>query len=86
MSKEEKLIERLKSLPLDFTFSEARTILTRLGYEEKQKGKTSGSRLMFIRQKDNHKILLHKPHPGDIMKLYSVKDLLNSLKGNGDIK
>lgn len=86
MSKEEKLIERLKSLPLDFTFSEACTILTRLGYEEKQKGKTSGSRLMFIRQKDNHKILLHKPHPGDIMKLYSVKDLLNSLKGNGDIK
>ena len=86
MSKEEKLIERLKSLPSDFKYSEAKTLLERFGYEEKQKGKTSGSRLLFLREKDKLTVLLHKPHPGDVMKAYSVKDLLNTLKANGDIK
>lgn len=61
MSELEKLKERLKSLPKDFTYNEARSLLTNLGYEEKNKGKTSGSRVKFERQGKND-ILLHKPH------------------------
>lgn len=85
MSTEEKMIERIKSCPSDYSYSEAKALLKRFGYAEKNKGSTSGSRVLFFRERDNKKILLHKPHPSDILKLYAVRQLLNSLKENGDI-
>lgn len=85
MSKEEKMKERLKACPSDYTYTEARALASRLGYVEKNKGNTSGSRVLFYREKDDKKIMLHKPHPGDIMKVYAVKQLLNEFKENGDI-
>lgn len=75
MSRIEKLLERLNKEPKDFKYDEARKILNYYGFQEKNKGKTSGSRVEFKRNSDNLKILLHKPHPGNIMKKYSVKDL-----------
>lgn len=80
----EKLIERLKSLPNDFTFDEIERLLTLFGYKMENKGKTSGSKVMFI-DKQNRKILLHKPHPGNIIKRYALKDVLNKLLRNGNI-
>lgn len=58
MGTKEKLIERLKSLPNDFTFDEIERLLTLFGYKMENKGKTSGSKVMFI-DKQNRKILLH---------------------------
>ena len=86
MSKEEKMIRRLMSCPTDYTYSEAITLAASFGYQERSKGSTSGSRVMLYRADDRRKILLHKPHPGDIMKPYAVKQLLQHLKENGDIK
>ena len=86
MSKEEKMIERLKACPSDYTYSEAKALANRFGYVEKNKGSTSGSRVLFYREKDEKKIMLHKPHPGDIMKGYAVKQLLDKFKENGDSK
>ncbi len=86
MGKEEKMIQRLLSLPSDYTYSEARSLAERFGYMEQQKGSTSGSRVMFFRPDDRRKILLHKPHPGDIMKKYAVKQFLDRLIENGDVK
>ena len=85
MSTEEKMFERLKTCPSDYAYSEAKALAQRFGYAEKNKGSTSGSRVLFYRERDNKKILLHKPHPGDIMRLYAVRQLLNSFKENGDI-
>lgn len=85
MSKEQKLKERIKSLPTDYTFTEAKSLLTHLGFHEYNKGKTSGSRVKFYRECDNKVILLHKPHPGNEMKKYAVKELYLFLKGIGDI-
>ena len=85
MSSEEKMIVRIKSIPKDYTCSEARVLVGRFGYEERTKGKTSGSRVLFFREKDGRKIMLHKPHPGDILKHYAVKQLLEQLIENGDI-
>ena len=65
MSKLEKEIERLKSKPKDFTYDEAKKILNNFGFYENNKGKTSGSRVAFV-NKNNAKIELHKPHPGNI--------------------
>ena len=39
----------------------------------------------LLSRKDGKKIMLHKPHPGDIMKLYTVRQLLNEFMENGDI-
>ncbi len=40
MGKKEKLIEKLKSNPKDFTFEEMETLLTALGFVRFNKGKT----------------------------------------------
>ncbi len=85
MSREEKMISRIKSCPSDYTYSEAIALGSRFGYQKMNKGSTSGSRVMLYRESDHRKILLHKPHPGDIMKSYAVKQLLEQFIENGDI-
>ena len=46
MGTKEKLIERFRSLPTDFTFDEMEKLLGYFGYERSNKGKTSGSRVI----------------------------------------
>lgn len=86
MSKADKAKERLKQRPKDYTYTEARTLLTHLGFKELQKGKTSGSRVKYYREKDQKIMLLHKPHPGDVMDRGAVTDLLNYLTAIGEMK
>lgn len=78
MSKKEKLIARLLERPKDFHYDEAKTLLSYFRFEESNKGKTSGSRVEFIRGKDT--ILLHKPHPTGELKSYQVKQLIDTIK------
>ena len=85
MSKLEKAVSRIKAVPKDYTYSEAKQLLGQLGFIESTKGKTSGSRVKFFRAADNSIILLHKPHPGDIMSPATVRDLLATLKSKGDV-
>jgi hypothetical protein len=47
MSKNEKLVQRLLSLPKDFTWKELVKLLALFGYAELKKGKTGGSRRKF---------------------------------------
>ena len=47
MSTKEKLIERFKRQPKDFTFDELKSMLYGLGFDISNKGKTSGSRVRF---------------------------------------
>lgn len=67
MSRLDKAKERIRSKPKDYTYNEAKSLLMQLGSREYTKGKTSGSRIKFYRELDNKMILLHKPHPGNIM-------------------
>lgn len=85
MSKKEKLIEKLKSKPKDFTYDELKTLLNYLGFFEYNKGKTSGSRVKFL-DKDSVKIELHKPHPNNILKPYQINDIIEVLEKRGVIK
>ena len=78
MGKKEKLIQRLKSRPKDFRFDEAEILLGYLSYSCSNKGKTSGSRVMFTSER-HAAILLHKPHPGNELKGYQVSQLLDIL-------
>lgn len=48
MGQKEKLIERLKAKPKTFTFDDAESLLRYFGYERSNKGRTSGSRIVFV--------------------------------------
>ena len=85
MSSLEKAKARLRNLPRDYSYNEARQLLTRLGFEERTQGKTSGSRIGFYRARDDAIILLHKPHPKNIMSAGAVKALAQFLIDKGDL-
>lgn len=82
MGTKEKLVERFKRLPSDFTFSELDRLLSNLGYEKSEKGKTSGSRLIY-KSKTGSFIMLHRPHPGNIVKDYAMKQVYIELTDKG---
>lgn len=82
LGQKEKLIERLKTKPRNFTFDEAESLLKYFEYSRSNKGKTSGSRVMFI--SDEHPpILLHKPHPRKELLEYQIKQLIEILEQEG---
>ena len=85
MSKKNKVVDRFLTLPKDFTWNELIQVLTLFGYEELKTGKTGGSRRKF-KGEDNSLISLHEPHPGKIVKIYALKDVLTTLKEKGKIK
>ncbi|MHB1177046.1 MAG: type II toxin-antitoxin system HicA family toxin [Daejeonella sp.] len=84
MSRQEKLLQRLLTNPRDFTWDELIRLLTSFGYEEHKTGKTGGSRRKFINQRGEI-ISLHKPHPGNIIKQYVIRDIIIHLSINGHL-
>lgn len=82
MGQKEKLIMRLKSQPKDFTFDEVESLLGYLDYRRSDKGRTSGSRVMFVHDK-YPPIMMHKPHPRKELLHYQVKQLLEILQQEG---
>lgn len=64
---------------------EARYLLGKMGFEEFNKGKTSGSRVKFYREKDGRIVMLLKPHLTDIMDKGAVEDLVQKLKEMGEL-
>ena len=80
MGQKEKLIAKLKSNPKTFTFDDAETLLGYLTFHRCNKGKTSGSRVMFTSKEYKTKILLHKPHPRKELIEYQVKQLIELLE------
>jgi len=85
MSRQEKLVSRLLSVPKDFTWEELIKVLNSFGFGEVKSGKTGGSRRRFADQKKNI-ITLHKPHPANIVKGYAIREVIAELKAKGHIK
>ena len=84
MAKIEKLIERLLTCPSDFTWEELVKVLGHFNYHESKSGKTGGSRRRFT--DGVNALILHKPHPKNILKRYMVKEVIGHLKQKGKIK
>lgn len=82
MGQKENLIQLLKLKPKDFTFEDAETLLKYLDYVRSNKGKNSGSRVIFISE-EHGSILLHKPHPQKELKSYQIKQLIEILEQEG---
>jgi len=86
MSSKEKLIERFKRQPKDFTFDELKSLLCGFGFELSNKGKTSGSRVRFQNTELKVIIDIHKPHTsGAPINETALKSIYNSLKNNNII-
>ena len=82
MGQKEKLIEKLKTRPKTFTFDDAEALLRYFTYKRSNKGRTSGSRVMFV--SDTYApILLHRPHPRKELLEYQVKQLIEVLEQEG---
>lgn len=77
MSKKEKLLNKLREKPKDLTWKELTSALDHLGYREIQ---GDGSRVKFVNDAHNkHVLIAHKPHPGNVVKEYCVKYVVNQL-------
>ncbi len=63
-----------------FKFSELVSLLKMLGYSVIQ---GDGSRVKFDNGKPEDLINLHKPHPGNEMKAYAVKQVKEKLQQGG---
>jgi len=79
MTKKDKLIERFLSMPSDFHYDEMVKLLGYFGFNEIKKGKTSGSRVKFMKE-DGTPLMLHKPHPTGILKRYQLKQIKEILE------
>ena len=82
MGAKDKLVERFKKKPKDFTYEETLSLLLHFGYEVHTKGVTSGSRVRFKNEATGVYIDIHRPHPGSIMKEWMVKVIYQHLKNN----
>ena len=80
MSSHEKILERFLKLPKDFTWDELKRLVKRYGYYQKNKGKTSGSRVRFENEDSDIYLDLHKPHPNNNLKPYQMTDVLDFLR------
>ena len=80
MSRKDKLLHRLFLRPKDFRWDELQTLLSGLGYKEIS---GSGSRVKFFNSILNSLIILHKPHPGNIMKEYALSNVIEKLEDKG---
>jgi len=83
MSTKEKLIKRFIRQPKDFTWDELVQLFGIFGFTIDNKGKTSGSRALFIKDSEAHTV--HKPHPSNILKGYVMKQVFDFLEEKGFI-
>lgn len=85
MSKIQKIILKLISKPKDFTYQELEVLLSYYGYLEIKRGKSSGSRRAFVHIETKHIIRLHKPHPGNVLKTYQIRNIIEDLRKTSKI-
>lgn len=69
-------------VPSDCRFSKLSSFLQNLGFKLHNKGKTSGSRIVFFDESMN-KIILHKPHGSDPVCQSALNDVVQKLKEYG---
>jgi predicted RNA binding protein YcfA (HicA-like mRNA interferase family) len=76
MSQLDKLKARICAKPKDFTWNELVKLLTAYGFDSLTKVKTVGSRRQFYNPITQVAISLHKPHPGNLLKEYQLKEII----------
>ncbi|MCY4451495.1 MAG: type II toxin-antitoxin system HicA family toxin [Immundisolibacterales bacterium] len=78
MTRRDKLVRRFRTRPRNFAWEELVRLLAGVGYVEARSGATDGSRRRFVHP-DAPAISLHRPHPGNIVKMYTIDEVLRLL-------
>ena len=81
MSKLEKLLKKLDNHNATWVWNDLTSLLKLLGYD---KIEGSGSRVKFDNGNPLDMINLHKPHPGNEVKAYVIRQVREKLQG-GDL-
>lgn len=76
MNRRDKLLNRFYGNPNDFTFDELKAVFSAYGFRLSNKGATSGSRVEFVNDILNLSYIAHKPHPGNIVKGYAMRQAI----------
>lgn len=63
---------------MDFTFEEMVKLFSIFGFSLQNKGKSSGSRVLFQRGTD--KFIMHRPHPGNIIVPGAMKSAIDYIQ------
>lgn len=80
MSKHEKLLAKLLTKQAGFSWQELVALLSNMGYRQLQ---GDGSRVKFDNGNPQAMINLHKPHPGNELKAYVKRQVIEHLKAGG---
>lgn len=80
MTRLDKLLEKLQNKRATWTWNELCSLLTKLGYEQEE---GNGSRVKFDNGNAEDLINLHKPHPGNEVKTYVVRQVREKLENGG---
>lgn len=80
MSRQEKLLAKLLSRQSGFTWQELTTLLNGMGYRQLE---GQGSRVKFDNGNPHAMINLHRPHPGNELKAYVKRQVIEHLKAGG---
>ncbi len=83
MAKDDKLIERLKGKPTDFTVRELETLMKQVCCQEHQGGRGSGIR--FYHPGTGRILAFDLPHPGKTLYRDQVRKVLAFLKEIGEL-
>lgn len=82
MSKQEKLLAKLLNKQAGFSWPELVSLLKGFGY---RKIEGEGSRIKFENGDAQAMINLHRPHPGNEIKAYAKRQVIEHLKAGGFI-
>lgn len=80
MSKLEKLLEKMGNHKATWTWQELCSLLGKLGYTQEE---GDGSRVKFDNGNATDLINLHKPHPGNEVKAYVIRQVREKLTTGG---
>lgn len=69
-------------VPKDYTYQELVSLLNMCEYEFKS---ANGSHQRFMKAKDEAKIMVCRPHPGNTMQRYMLRQIIEQLKERGDL-
>jgi predicted RNA binding protein YcfA (HicA-like mRNA interferase family) len=83
VSQKQKLLERLKGKPKNFTWDEVLKLMAVCGFRLVNK---SGSARMFVHEATRVKVRLHEPHPQPTLFPYMVDQLIEGLRAAGEME
>ncbi len=81
----EDKIEKLLRISASYSFDDLQSLMSCLGYTMKNRGKTSGSAVCFIKQSTGAIFRMHRPHPEKEVCKAAQRDLIKHLREKGEI-